>query len=933
MYIGSSCGIIRVLGDVSETVISVLNCYFATIIEISQAYGGHVMKFAGDAVQIFFEEEKGTSKNTPLLAIASSLEAIQAIPHIKLPVHLIKKPKVKFALCHGTAELVIVGGVWARYEYFLAGKLVEQVGQYASYSGGNDVVIAKSLGAWFCPVTEEYVKVDVEFAESSSGKEIIHAANELLLKMRVANSFFARSSRTEGNLKLDQVEEGITEINNGLYTMESKDAQSKRHLRQRFFTGRMLEENHAEGVYSFVPVCVLLEITQRIDFAGIRHLSVLFLEVHELRDAKTDLDKMQSVVTEVQVAVYAANGAIRQVMIDDKGFVIIAFFGLTTTRSPEPDAMKAAIRLLQVLPDIDLRVGMGLASGDCFHGNVGAPSRHEFAIVGQVVNRSARLMSQASKIVKRFPVTRMQKAGEAEPVEICKCALLCDELTRQHAFGGQHMVKFAGISMRLKGLSEPINVYQPVVKSSVADTEREMTEALDCGPLQPEATARLKDTPVDSAQETEELIPLTLLKIVSVMSCHASLLHEKILEAQVEEKSLRLALEVHLSMLCQEKILRLVHSPGKIISMYNENWFIYLGGCYEVIDRVILRKVYARCLEAYRRKMHLQIARTYDTLLAKVRCPIRSSTVTDSSSLHDKAHHLFKIIALNYLSSGCKCEAARNLLLAAEDLARLQLSEDSKASAQQALTLYEKDAMARYKNYSLSSARCLSIMAQGVPEASSHSRDQCLSALAVLRIPCIGLMKSSKGHESAGSRIVITHVEGESVVTDVVKIEKRTLTLFESPHPLQIRVSPLTKHPSRMEAYIEEEIEVYRTTREVIEQRYECKDAETLEALGNEERPVIEVLLWKPAIAYTVMQCFRVLAKTGTVEADYPREIVARYIPSATLLASAESKTMDDTTMPEIGLPSLSFTTQTVRKGEERNGERRVSESRACVVS
>lgn len=359
----------------SETVISVLNCYFSAIIEICEAYGGHVMKFAGDAVQIFFEESKSTTKNTPLLALACSFEAIQTIAHVKLPVHLIKKPKVKFALCYGSAQLVIVGGVWARYEYFLAGELVERVGKYAGFGNGNDVVIAQSLGAEFCPPNKEFSRVGLEFVKSSEGKKVVYAANELLLRMRIADSFFAKSSKSEGTMNLGREDEEDFEESSHLFTVESSEAQTRRDLRQKFFTGRTRAESPAESIHAFVPVCVLLEIQQRIDFEGIRRLSVLFMEVHELRDGSTDLDKMQSVVTEVQVAVYAANGAIRQVMIDDKGFVIIAFFGLTTAHSAESDAMKASIRLLQIFPEISVRVGMGLSSGDCFHGNVGAPQR------------------------------------------------------------------------------------------------------------------------------------------------------------------------------------------------------------------------------------------------------------------------------------------------------------------------------------------------------------------------------------------------------------------------------------------------------------------------------------------------------------------------------------------------------------------------------
>lgn len=560
------------------------------------------------------------------------------------------------------------------------------------------------------------------------------------------------------------------------------------------------------------------------------------------------------------------------------------------------------------------------------HSNLYFNYRHEFAIVGQVVNRSARLMSQASKIVRRFPVNTARKAGSEEQT---KCALLCDEPSRQRAFRGPERVKFVGVSMRLKGISKPINVYQPIVKTTVADARQEISEAVECEVLQ-EGDRPTEPVGVgEAATEPEEVIPVTLLKIVAVMSCHASLLHAKILKEQVEEKSLRLALDVHLDILCEHNILRQIYVPEKVISMYNDEWFIYLGACYEVVDKSMLDKVYSRCLEAFKRKMHLQIARTYDTTLASVRCPIRSLPAAIDSNGYCNAHLLFKIIARNYLSSGNMSEASRNLLLAAEDLSRLDRHEDAHIAAQQALRLSKKDAMNRYKTYALAAAKCVGIMARGKAESKVDASDQYITTLILLRIPLIGLINYKEHSSNDGSFIVLTRVEDEQLVTEVIRIAARTVSFLQPATSMLMEAIPEDDHPGWLELHIPDELKVYRTNSEVIEQRYNCEDIGILKTLRGTDWPIVEIILMKPAISSTVMQCFQFLSEAGELQPrDFP-SVEAQLLPKTLELAEegkvecgldidAESETIDAENRCSVDC---------------KKAERRRSGSITCVLS
>lgn len=159
------------------------------------------------------------------------------------------------------------------------------------------------------------------------------------------------------------------------------------------------------------------------------------------------LEKLQIIITAVQTALKHYEGVIRQFIIDDKGTVLIAAFGLPHY-SHEDDplrAVKSAMEIQQTLKASSIQTSIGITTGTAFCGSIGSSKRCEYSIVGDTVNLSARLMVAASKMGK---------------------GILVDSATHQAATTARNSNRtftFKALDpIMVKGKEKPIPVFKPV---------------------------------------------------------------------------------------------------------------------------------------------------------------------------------------------------------------------------------------------------------------------------------------------------------------------------------------------------------------------------------------------------------------------------------------------------------------------------------------
>jgi hypothetical protein len=195
------------------------------------------------------------------------------------------------------------------------------------------------------------------------------------------------------------------------------------------------------GLRAYIPDVVLarLDAEQTGWLAELRLVSVLFLNLIGLDVAGPDaLAQTQAAFQTMQEALAYYGGTIRQFLVDDKGTVLIAAFGLPPY-SQEDDAARAvqAAQLIQAnLRRQGLRCAVGITSGRVFCGPIGNAQRREYTLIGAVVNLAARLMQAATDTI------------------------LCDTATYLAA---QARLDFAALPpIRVKGRAEPVLVYRPL---------------------------------------------------------------------------------------------------------------------------------------------------------------------------------------------------------------------------------------------------------------------------------------------------------------------------------------------------------------------------------------------------------------------------------------------------------------------------------------
>lgn len=99
-------------------------------------------------------------------------------------------------------------------------------------------------------------------------------------------------------------------------------------------------------------------------------------------------------------------GHLQELVLDDKGLVGVLLFGLRRTHEDQGRrALLAAQAVLAELAAAGLQAGVGVASGSAYTGIVGDERRSELAVVGEPMNRAARLMQAACPGVLCDPAT------------------------------------------------------------------------------------------------------------------------------------------------------------------------------------------------------------------------------------------------------------------------------------------------------------------------------------------------------------------------------------------------------------------------------------------------------------------------------------------------------------------------------------------------
>ncbi|EDQ89284.1 uncharacterized protein MONBRDRAFT_8342 [Monosiga brevicollis MX1] len=377
----------------AEELCRILNNFFSKLIEITDRYGGDVIKFSGDAVTVvWFVEPEDVKRNLPattLKQIALRACACACEIHKKLNNYIAatrsgiremrrrfrhrnhksidsksQRPDYQYKLqLHmgvGVGKLVAVhvGGIFKRWEYLIGGNPMTQI--------GNAEPLAQPGETCLSPQVAELLSGEVEALPLSSltatEQEMRDLTPEKLEKIGdyVILQRLLRDIRPPSTCALSQGNPSSTILSN---------------------------TKMQELIRRYIPNAVHQSIQEGRAFtAEMRHVSVVFANVQGIRldvEDQATVEKVrklvQDMMLETQRSLYQSEGSINKVMVDDKGLSILCAMGLPPMPHAD-DPKRALVAALDLVENIEalgsfIRCRVGVTTGMAFCGVIGAKQR------------------------------------------------------------------------------------------------------------------------------------------------------------------------------------------------------------------------------------------------------------------------------------------------------------------------------------------------------------------------------------------------------------------------------------------------------------------------------------------------------------------------------------------------------------------------------
>ena len=320
-----------------------ISSYFGKALKEIFKYGGDVIKFGGDALTVLFKKENNeTLDQNALRALTSSFIVLDSLKDYTTETRFgTFKLKIKMGISSGKAIFIVLGDENSRLEYVFSGSPLDKSAEAEHNANPSEIIIDKSV--------KDLIKNCIDFEDLN-------------------DSFFKLIG-----LKEEAKPEKISEV------QVIPSDKIKRFLIPSVYNqiqagGEKLLSEHRPVIPCFVSFpSINLEEEE-----GCKILQNYFFKVSDL--------------------LKSFGGSFNRMDMGDKGSKFLSFFGAPETYSDnEERAVAFALQLKKLegeIPDIKGQ-SIGITSGIAYCGLVGSQERQEYTIMGDVVNVSARLMSEA----------------------------------------------------------------------------------------------------------------------------------------------------------------------------------------------------------------------------------------------------------------------------------------------------------------------------------------------------------------------------------------------------------------------------------------------------------------------------------------------------------------------------------------------------------
>lgn len=325
----------------AEELSRLLERLFTPLVEVVTAHGGDILHFPGDALLALWplRAEETSLTQAAARAVACGL-ALQRAMHA--PFFREHALALRVALGAGEVQAVIAGGVQGRWQALVRGAPFTQLREVEHATSPGEVCVSAPL--W-------------HLLGAQAQGDVSPSGIARILSLKAPEPWPLTS------------------------TVPGEDTGAA----LRPFVSRVLR--------------AALEVHDRKWLAEPRRVTVLFLRLDGLPEGASEalLPRLSEAVRALQEAVYAQGGSVNQLLVDDKGLVLVSGFGLPTCAHEDDStrAVKAAIQARALLHAQGLKASVGIATGRVCCGLRGGAVRYEYALMGRTVNLAARLMQEA----------------------------------------------------------------------------------------------------------------------------------------------------------------------------------------------------------------------------------------------------------------------------------------------------------------------------------------------------------------------------------------------------------------------------------------------------------------------------------------------------------------------------------------------------------
>jgi class 3 adenylate cyclase/tetratricopeptide (TPR) repeat protein len=325
----------------TEELTQVLNSYFEPMIALIESYGGIIGKFGGDAMTVLFPYSAETQADVVQRAVTCAMlmqREMTRYTAIQTSAGVFALT-MKIGIGMGTVHVANVGDPDQRVEFVIAGRAIDSCSDAEHLAESGQVVVQNTLLPLLSGVT------------------------------------------------LSQQYDGFTQVNAFEATITPQplpalpDFPSSRDAFLQRFVHPSIEAR--------------LKIA-RSDFVDEhRKITLMFVNFTTF-DYDNDLEaipRLQAYMYEVVRIIQRYRGYLNKIDMGDKGSKYMVLFGAPISYEDDEDrALRCALEL-RAVPSVDAKIGVN--TGFVFAGHVGAATRREYTVMGDVVNVSARLMQIA----------------------------------------------------------------------------------------------------------------------------------------------------------------------------------------------------------------------------------------------------------------------------------------------------------------------------------------------------------------------------------------------------------------------------------------------------------------------------------------------------------------------------------------------------------